>query len=420
MISAEEYFKYAIKKELMTSLKFFFSVMTIPLQNNNDYYKIENNKYKVLMDGKYEEVSDRTTKEPLFIFNQPILLFNADMSCIPTKVETTIGRAIANYVLFQYPFNGKIEYMEKQFSVKDIEKVVLNNLKSDKITVDEYLMFVNSCSMLESLSRIVTVSATAKTMTPPPGITKFKNDLMAEYDKKYGKNWVKDGVKVIEFQNALKAKDAEYLADDPTNGILSDGGIKDNARAKMYLAFGTDAGFAEDGKTDTVVFNSLLDGYPEDKKQLTMIYNSIRAGSFARGNETQQSGLIAKIFLRSTSNVTIEGDDCKTNNAREILVSKDVAPFLKGRYMVQGSKAVVIDKPESLIGKKIFVRSPLYCEQKNGSICKVCAGEALADYRKGATAIITDLTNILMNSKLKKMHTSVKHLIKSDPISMLR
>ena len=419
MVSAEEYFKYAIKNELMTSLKFFFSVMTIPLQNKNDYFKIENNKYFVLMDDKYEEVKDKTSKEPLFIFNQPILLFHTDMSCIPTRIETTIGRAIANYVLFQYPFHGKMEYINKQLSVKDIEKTVLANLKSDKITVDEYLMFVNSCSLLESLSRIVTVSATAKTMTPPPGIIKFKNDLIAEYDKKYGKNWVKDGVKVIEFQNTLKAKDAEYLKDDPTDGILSDGGIKDNARAKMFLAFGSDAGFSEDGKTDAVVFNSLLEGYPEDKEQLAMIYNSIRAGSFARGNETQQSGLIAKIFLRSTSNIVMDGEDCHTPITREIFVNKDIASSLKDRYMQQGNKAVRIENPNALIGKTINLRSPLYCKQGHGSICRICAGETLFAYRKGATAIITDLTNILMNSKLKKMHTSVKHLVKSEPIDML-
>ena len=56
MININEYFRYAIKNELLTTLKFFYSTMTIPLQNSNDYYKIENKKYFVKIDNKYEEV----------------------------------------------------------------------------------------------------------------------------------------------------------------------------------------------------------------------------------------------------------------------------------------------------------------------------------------------------------------------------
>lgn len=422
MINVNEYFRYAIKAELLTNLKFYYTVMTIPLQNSNEYFKIDNKRYFVKLDKGYEEVSGKTTDEPLLAIGDPITLFNADLPNIETSVDTTVGKAIINYVTLVYNFKGKIPYVNKNMiSCSTLEDLVCDALKKDVVTVQEYINFVDSCSMLQALSRITTVSATEKTMTPPPGIIEFKNNLIKKYDKLYGKSWVKDMVRVIEFQDELKKVDDEYMADDPTNGIITSGKVKNNARVKQYLSFGTDAGFSEGSDiTPDLVFNSLLEGYPADIKQLTTIYNSSRAGSFSRGNETKNGGVAAKNLLRATASLVIEPGDCGSKILKELHVTKDTAEALIGRTILVNGKLEKIDNPNKYIGKVVQLRSPMYCKRTNGHICGVCAGDNLLNYRKGVTILATDISSVLMKNSLKKMHTSVKKLVLANPIEMLQ
>ena len=420
MISTTEYFQYALRHDLLSKLKFFYATMTIPLQDSNDYFKIEKDRYFVLMNDEYQEVQGRTTKEPLLLLKDEVLLFNADIVNIKDKIDTTVGRAIVNYILLARNFNDKIEYVNKSTGASSFESLVCEALKADKITVKEYIDFVNSCGMLQGVSRIVTIAATYKAMTPPPGIAKFKKDLAAEFDKLYGKNWYKDSVRVIEFGNRLKEEDAKYLADDPTNGKLVSGKVKENARSKMFLSFGSDAGFGNVGSESPVVFNSLLEGYPEDKKQLTAIYNANRAGSFSRGAETQDGGVIAKVALRATASTTIEPGDCGTKRGKEVFVNKDIAHSLTGRYMIVGNQSVRIEDGTKLIGKTIMLRSFMYCGYKHPTYCSICAGDNLANYRKGATIEATSMSNTILTLSLKKMHNATKKIHKTEMVDMIK
>lgn len=420
MISSNEYFQYALRHDLLSRLKFYYATMTIPLQNENEYFKIEKDKYFVLMNGEYQEVQGKTTKNPLLHSKDEITLFNADMANVKESVDTTIGRAITNYIMLARNFEDKIEYVNEYVDGSKIEGKVCEALKKDIITIDQYINFVNSCGMLQGLSRIVSVSATYKAMTPPPGLIKYKKELKEAFDKEFGKNWVKDSVRVIEFGNKLKEKDAEYLKGDATDGKLVSGKIKDNARSKMYLTFGTDAGFDSVGADPKLVFNSLLEGYPEDKEELATVYNSSRAGSFSRGNETKDGGVLAKTALRSTANVTIEPGDCGTKRTKPFFVLKDNAAALTGRYMVEGNKLVKIEDGTKLIGKTIQLRSMLYCEYKHPMFCSVCAGENLANYRKGATIEATSMSNTILTLSLKKMHNNTKKIHKTDLLDMIK
>lgn len=410
MVNAAEYFQYALRHDLLSKLKFFYSTMTIPLQNSNDYFKIEKDKYFVLMNDVYRELQGKTTKEPIFTLKDPVLLFNADIPNIKDKVETTVGKAIVNYILLAKNFGAKLEYLNESTGAEKYENIVIDALKKDIITVEEYINFVNSCTMIQGLSRIVTISATYKVLTPPPNLEKFKKDLIAEFDKLYGKNWVKDSVKVIEFGNRLKEEDAKYIADDPANNKLLSGKVKNNARAKMYLSFGADAGFDEVGADANMVFNSLLEGYPEDKKQLATIYNASRAGSFSRGAETQDGGVLAKVALRSTANLTIEPGDCGAKYGKEFYVTKDLAKALAGRSIIKNGKSEKIEDGSKFIGQTIMIRSPMYCEYKHPTYCSVCVGENLANYRKGATVEATLISNTILTLSLKKMHNATKKI----------
>jgi hypothetical protein len=62
---------------------------------------------------------------------------------------------------------------------------------------------------------------------------------------------------------------------------------------------------------------------------------------------------------------------------REVLVTKKNKDRLLKRYYLKGNKLEVLDANtlNSLVGKKIKIRSPLYCTAGNGHICNKCIGD---------------------------------------------
>lgn len=410
-MTRESYFQYALRFNLLDKLRFYYTCFTTPLSTSNDYYDIKDNSYFVKLNNRIEKIDNVKTDEPLLAINLPITLFNADLANIEKSVETTVGRGILNYVLLVSNFNSKIPYINDKTTISKIESIVCEMLKNDTISVKEYVEFNESTSMLQSLSRLTTVAATPKTITPPTGIKEFKKKTMEEFDKKYGRNWERDPVRTIEFADTLKAFDKEYLKDDPTYGKATIKKIQDNTRAQMYLSMGVDASFGTGTNDNTLVFNSLLEGYPEDKKQLAAIYNASRAGSYSRGNETKDGGVAAKTLLRATSSIVVEPGDCGSTIGKLIKVTEDNAESLSGRYIIEGNKYSKITNPKSYIGKTIMIRSFMYCKNDPTSLCSVCSGEVLSQYRKGVSAVLTDISGTILILSLKKMHNAVKHLV---------
>lgn len=416
MISKEVYFQYCIREKFLHKSEFYFSVMTIPLQSKNKYFEIRNGKYFVYMKDKDpQEINGVSSKEPLFREEMPITLTNADLPNIAGVIDTTIGKAISNYLLLVFPFNDLIPYKnDTGWNIKKIESEIATLLRKDQITIEQLYRFGDCCSLLSTLSRIVTVSSTKKTMMAPPGLAKYKESLIKEMEKKYGKKWSSDPIHAITFQDALTKFDEEWLKDDPSFGKLLSGKAK-NARSKMFLSFGMDQGLKDEGDPNEIIFNSLLEGFPKQKNALATLFNANRAGSFSRGAETVNGGVAAKAGLRSTATVIIEGEDCGSNIYDDVLITKDNIKNLGGRYYLKGNKLEPIDDTDnSLIGKTLQVRSPLYCKYQDKVYCTVCCGEKMRGRRNGIVAAISDITGAILNNSMKKMHNTVKKLHKID------
>ena len=88
--------------------------------------------------------------------------------------------------------------------------------------------------------------------------------------------------------------------------------------------------------------------------------------------------------------------------------------------LLEGNKLVKIEDGSKLIGKTIQLRSMLYCEYKHPMFCSVCAGENLANYRKGATIEATSMSNTILTLSLKKMHNNTKKIHKTDLLDMIK
>ena len=408
-----EYLKYAIDKKYYMDIAWFFAFFTILdiKMKDNNYLRYKNNKFEVEYKGNWEELDFVVANEPVYTMVDKLTIDKTMISTIKSPITSTIGRYFANKLLLEYPFGNKFEYIDGSISIKDIEKNIANGLIDNTIRVKEYTTFVDSVNYMKNLSRIVTVSATYKNILPPDGIEKFKKDKLAEYDKKYGPNWKKDRVKVLEFKEELKNFDKEWLKDDPSYGKLTSGKITDNTRVKMYLTFGDESGFDSSKGEFEFIENSLLENYPKDSKKLTAMYNTARSGSYERGKETQKGGVAAKEILRSTSGLSIKGDDCGSKKGMTYKVTKDIADSLKGRYLISGSKAILIEDPDKYIGKEIEIRSPMYCLNKNDSFCATCVGKILAMQKDGIAMSVLNISEVITTTNMKKMHDTQLRLV---------
>jgi len=420
-----EYFKYALKHKLLHKLDWYYSIFAIPVKDTltTDYFIYKDNMFLLKIDDKLEPLEDYIPNTTALSFLLPITIDNSELSNVTDTVDTTIGTAVANYMLLVKNFDNTIPYIQYNLNVATIEKTVAINMEDNKISVKQYKDFVDTIKFMENISRIVTINATVKTMIPPKGITEYKAKLRKEFNSKYGDNWDKDMTVIVTYTNKLKEFYNKWLEGDVTDNIFTAGKIKNNAASKMYLTFGAEIGLSETGDEVHQVDGSLLDKTPKDKAKIATMYNSSRAASFSRGNETQKGGAAAKDILRSTSSIIIVDTDCKVKYGKMLLVNKDTYKALVGRTVINGSKQTLINdlkEAESYMGKTITIRSPQYCLEKGNGICGVCAGERLRVRPKGISLLLTNISSILLTSSLKKMHNSTVSTINADLIAGLR
>lgn len=415
-MTLQEYLFYSLKNRLYRNMKWFYSLFVITLEQENEYIKIVDNKIYVKIYANKETLLinkdftlvklDNTSKDkPAYTMGDKFKITKEYMENLSSDTETYLGRILVNKLMLADVFGNKIPFIDKPIRSGLLEDIIAKEMFNDRITVPEYLEFIKVVSYMHGLSRITTIAATPKTMLPPKGIESFKKKLIAEFKDMYGEDWVKDRAKIVEFETALKAFDAEWLAGDPTLGKLTSGKVKDGARAKMYLTFGAERGFDKKSGKANLVTNSLLEGFPKDKDLLTDMFNTSRSGSFDRGKETQKGGAAAKDILRAVSSLTISDKDCGTYIGKTVNITEANFKYLVNRYLVQPDKtSKLITDGSVYVGKTVTMRSPQYCKELNNQLCPICVGKAIADYKKGISILVTDISAILLATSMAAMH----------------
>lgn len=410
-----DYFKYALRNKKLDHISWYFETMNIPVKGQEyKNFKLlfineddKHGQYQVLVNDQYETIEDRNTSEPLINFKEQFELDNALINDLNINIEgptiTSIGRMITNYVLSIHIFGNVIPYLNKKLTPSDFESYIAKALQKDEITIEGYKRFVNACSFLQNLSKIVTIAATEKNISAPPGLDTYKKEVMKNFNEKYGEDWKKDPVLIAEYTETLAKFDLEYLKDDPTMGKIMTKKIVGNARRKMYITTGMEVGFDPDAK---FVENSLLDGYPKNNDQLASVFNTPRNASYNRGHGTQKGGAVAKDFMRTSISIEIIKGDCGSKVYKEVFVTKELIPAMDGLTMLNGTQEETITDPASLVGKTIKIRSPLYCNLKGKKFCGKCVGKNIENRKNGANLLLTDISHVLLNASLKAMHNT--------------
>lgn len=364
--------------------------------------------------GEEFKIDDAKPNEALFRFSDPITVDETWAPNINGTIETTVGRVFVNAFAIAPIFGNRIPFINKRFGVTDVEDMISPTMLSvpkdpskrdkSKIYTDDYIGFVNRLQDLRSLSQLATWSATPKGLLPPTGIEAFKKDLL---ENKY-KGKLNDPVEVSKFEGELLKFDDDFLKDDPAYGTMLAGKITKTSRKKLFLTMGNELGFGDPLKSNTVT-NSLNEGWPTDPKQFVNMMNGLRYGSFARGAETVNGGVSAKILLRAANNFMIVDTDCGVPYGKIYHITNDDLKQLVNRYVIVNKQPKLVENVEAAgnyLGKVIQIRSPQYCKITGDRICRTCAGENLAMFPTGLTIPLTEVSAVILAASLKLMHTS--------------
>lgn len=363
--------------------------------------------------GKYDKVTLTKDKLPWLGVDQ---------------VESTVGRLLLNLIAVYEPFEGRMPYVNDAGIVpSDIEKRFITKLKDELpegATKDLTHPFQESHGFLE-LDEFIHVeergifaqSVTREGALPAPGTTAFRKEVLKRYEGK-----LHDPNEMVRFQEELNQFDNKYLKEnDPSYGRFMSKGKITKARSRGFLTQGGDSdGFS--GSVEMVpITQPLTEGIDFTPEKFTSIANTIRYGSYAKGTETMNGGVVAKALMTALDTWSITDKDCSAKLGAVRKYDAANAKLLVNRYIIgPKGEAILIqnkDQAAEYIGKEVIIRSPQYCREEGTHTCKVCAGVDLARFGSGLVIPAMEVSSGIMSDSLKKMHDTTAS---SKPMDLQR
>lgn len=375
------------------------------------------------------KVEDAPVGEALYRFREKCILKTGEVPNFGEggtyEIETSYGNIFFNWAVMVYAFGNRIGYYNPTDKVKVpyLEDQILTRFYDnpgagsptpldgeDPIYVRDYLRFAEGMFYLTSLTQLCTYGATEKVLLPPPGLAEFKQKLLDE-----NRDNLHDKATIAKIDAALIAYDAQYLKGDPAENFLIDDKSRSTVRRKLFLMAGAETGLDENTVKADLIQNSLLEGW--DISKFPSMNNSLRAGSFNRGSQTQLGGVSVKWLLRASSNMNVTVDDCGSRLGNVTLVTPENLRRMVGFSMVtqEGHKRIKsTSEAGAYLGKKLIMRSPMYCKLDKTDYCKVCVGERLTVNPDGLSIAVSDYGSAFLAIYMKAMHGKNLQLAKMN------
>lgn len=374
------------------------------------------------LNNEVEKIDDADPNEPLFKFTDKIIADNTFASNIKEPVETTVGNLIFNNICILSSLGNKFPFITGKVSVSKIEVKIAPLLQDTPkegqsrldtvIYVDEYVKFCDSLQFIAQFSKLCVHSATEKNIRKPEGIEQFKEQLLKKYEGS-----LTDPIQLAKFENELLEFDEKFLADDPSNNKFLSGKSKNIARKKLFLTTGAEQLKFDDSPELKPVIPSLNESWDTSPESYVAMMNGLRIGSFARGAETVKGGVAAKVILRATNNYRIVDNDCGTKlGIHRTVLEQDLKKYVNRYAYINGKLTLIknINDLSNYLNKTLIFRSPMYCKSQGETICRVCAGENLAQIPEGLSIPLTEISSILLYASMKAMHGKKLALAKID------
>lgn len=365
-------------------------------------------------------IEDAEVGKPLFGIKEKVSFKKDDFVNLDKDINTTYGQALWNSVILIYPFKDKIKYLQGRITVNQVEAIINpklkdtpeeNEIKDDKFFyVDELIVFADAVKYIEQFTQLCVPAATKRTMLPAPGIEEFRNKLLEQ-----NKDKLHDPAVIATIDAELVKYDKEAMKGDLAEGFLINGKSWNVVRKKLFGMYGSEAGFT-DGVEVENIGRSLSEGW--DTSKFPILNNASRAGSFNRGAETQLGGEAVKWLLRASSNLRVKDKDCGTKLGKPMNVAENNYYRLVGFYYLdKDSKPVFVqdfETAKSLIGKRLLVRSPMYCKHDQTDYCATCVGSRLNEHPTALSMAVSAYGSEFMNIFMKAMHGKQLALAKMD------
>jgi hypothetical protein len=381
-----------------------YRIVSLP----NGYHYVSPNDPKLLV-----RIPDALIGTPLYKFKEVIHLPAGVVPTVNEPLDTLYGNVFVNYATVLDPLKGKIAFQVGSITATGMEKLILPRLVDDEkvlasketdplkqlISVSERVDQANAMFYLTGFTQISTPSATEKSMVAAPGILELRNKLLLE-----NKDHLDDPAVIAKISAELVKFDKAYLAGDRSSDFLIDTGKSFNVvRAKRFAMIGGQKGLATTMDFD-VVQNSLDEGW--DLSAFATMNNTARAGSYDRGAETQLGGESVKWLLRASSNINILiNTDCGTKLGMPQLITLDKHNTIGFSVVTErGAVELTHENYGEYLGKRVMVRSPMFCQSRLTDFCGVCMGPRLSASPTGASNAIAHYGNTFMALSLKSMH----------------
>ena len=422
-----EYFKQATKAGCHIKRAWVLSAFTLTQEapdawKNNPYtYRIvqtPTGHYFVNDQKQLEKIDGTEAGIPPFKVTDGIRLEPGDYTNVNKPIVASLGNILFNLCAIIPAFGNKVEFITGEIDVSDMEeKIITPRLKDtlkpgekpdpNSLYVNEYLKFCDSFNYITEFNQMCTIALTPKAVSQAPGIVELRNKLVTE-----NKDKIHDPVVVANIEKELLKHDAEFLKGDPSEKFLISKKSRDTVRKRLFVDYGTNTSLTNDYKVD-MIEKSLCEGW--DTTKLPEMIDSLRAGSYDRGKETQKGGEAVKWLYRGSANIRIMTDkDCGSKLGITVDVKKNNLSKLVGMRVItnDGSKLVETkDDAEQYLGKKIMVRSPMYCKLPFTDYCRYCVGERLGNNPSAGAGAITAVGSAAMLVSMKSFHASSTKLV---------
>lgn len=420
-MTKEEVFLLGIKNKNYMNLEWIQSVYCT-ISEGMDDYKEDAYPFRIVqrMDGIYYLDEDLALKKidtkDLLVPEDKVTITSDILPNVSKPITTTTGNVLLNAICVVYPFGNKIPFQEGVMTIPKLEDLIVEKLVDDEnvtdttIPVKDYLKFTEAILYLRQLADVFVPGASAKSMTPPDGVTQLKKQLLEEY-----KDDLDNPTTLVKIDEKLKELDEKYLADDDdAQGFMLSKKLKNEARRKLYLMVGGESGFSDDNTKVDAITASLVEGVKIE--DLPKMYNGGRAGSYNRGYETMNGGAQFKKLLRAAVNTTIKEDDCGTTLGITKEVTKANHEYFIGFSIIENKKTIKLTEEniQQYIGKHVVLRSPMYCKTEGTHYCKACLGDKLSLHPNAVSIAVSDIGSVFLLLFMKKMHVSSLSKTKLD------
>lgn len=372
-----------------------------------------------LFSDTYDVKNNKRLASPYNTYDEIVLEANEYIN--KEKVLTNCGLFIINKYLIEEDFKEIVGYMNTPLNNKGYKKLdstLSNALKDDKITPEQYIKFLNRvCWIAFTYNSQICSSLSIKSSMPLPTVQKRKQELLKKHAKEIQES---DIPTIVKIEDELLELAKKELVNDPAMELYDSGarGSFNNAYKTAQVWKG--AIFNESENRFEIMTNSWYEGI--GKEQMGLAAGSVVNSVYPKALGTSECGHLSKIINSAFQAMELQekGTDCGTTETNTVIITPESTKYYMYSYMINSSgKLIRIDENNinSLLGKKIKVRSAQYCKDYNK--CNVCAGDILFSIGvKQMGMSFGKMSSSLLRAKLKAVHDATIKAYEIDDASV--